>query len=218
VRGVLLDVFETLFSADKLQTAFEECGIDAARVPYWVGCVMNTGIAITAAQDYRRFSDVAVSALVSLDPSRIGRKEAQAVLAVMKELAPYPDVVAGLTLLRASGVRIMTLSSAERHMCEALLSSGGLRDMVDGCLSGETVRRWKPAPEPYIFGVAQIGWPASQVAFISAREWDIHGAHRAGLQTGHVQRHPPPEPPIYDAADVAGPDLPTVVERLLHGQ
>jgi 2-haloacid dehalogenase len=216
VRGVLLDVFETLFSPAKLQGAFASCSLDPVLVPCWLRSVMAKGFAITAAQDYRRFSALAAHDLVRLAPDRVGRKEIEAVLECLQTLDPYPDTAEGLAQLHAAGLRVLTLSSTEKSICEALLANAGLRQMVDGCLSSETVRRWKPAPEPYAYGAAQIGWPASQVAYISVHEWDVHGARRAGLQTGRVLRQPLAPETVFDAADVAGPDLPAVVELLLH--
>ncbi len=217
VRGVLLDVFETLFSTAKLQGAFAACGLDPALVPCWLSTLMSCGFAIAAAQDYRRFSDVAAGALIELAPNTVARKEVHTVVDAFQSLDPYPDTAESLKYLRSAGLRILTLSSAEASLCETLLANSGLRPLVDGCLSGETVRRWKPAPEPYAYGAAQIGWPPSHVAYITVHAWDIHGARRAGLQTGHIQRCTPTQGSIFDAADVIGSDLRAVAAKLLRG-
>jgi 2-haloacid dehalogenase len=214
----LLDVLETLFSAANLDAAFVACGLDPAWIPCWVARIMYNGIALTAAHDYRRFADVARPALVALAPERIGEPEVQAILGALMQLDPYDDVADALRRLRAAGVRTFTLSSAEKGLAEALFARAGLGGLVDGYLSVETVRRWKPAPEPYAYGVAQVGWPAGQVALISAHEWDIHGARRAGLQTGHILRRPRLPDAVFDRADVSGEHLPEVVEQLLRGK
>jgi 2-haloacid dehalogenase len=215
VRGVLLDVFGTLFSPVRLHAAFAAGGLDPALVPHWIMRAMSDGIALAAAEDYRHFGEVATSALLALAPGRLDRTGAQTIVAAFQELDPYPDVAEGLALLRRAGVRVMTLTSAERVWSEELFCRACLDDMVDGFLSVETVRRWKPAPEAYAYGVAQIGWPAGQVALISAHEWDIHGARRFGLRTGHIGRYATSPRPIFDRADVGGPDLPAVVQQLL---
>ena len=217
VRGVLLDVLDTLFSPAALRPAFAACGLDAACAPLWLSLVVSSGMAFTAAQDYRRFRDLAAHMLRACAPTRVGRAEVQTILDALQHLEPHPDTAAGLQMLRASGVRVLTLTQMDVAACETLFAAAGLCAMVDGFLSVDTVRRWKPAPEPYAYGVAQTGWPAAQVALISAHDWDIHGAHRAGLQTGRILRGGLPPSGVFDRADVVGPDLPAVVEALLSG-
>ena len=219
VHGILLDVAETLFSLASLHTMFEGCGLDAQLVPLWFARVLRDGFALAAAGDYRRFTDVATSNFTALDPQRLGGTEAGMLLDCLQALEPYPDVERGLQLMRDAGVRVMTLTNGEAALCEALFARAGLHGMVDGFLSADTVRRWRPAPEPYTYAVAQIGWPPSNVAFIAARAWDVHGARRAGLQSALVVRpcaaDLQPAAPIFSAAHVTGDDLPAVVEQLL---
>ncbi|MFN8465515.1 MAG: haloacid dehalogenase type II [Caldilineaceae bacterium] len=215
VRGILLDVNETLFSLSGLRNAFESCGLDPALVALWFARVLRDGFALAAAGDFKRFSDVAGSSLIALDPQRLGAADARTVLNRFHTLEPYPDVAQGLQRMRAAGIRVMTLTVGDAALAEALFARAGLRHLVDGFLSCDTVRRWKPAPEPYAYGVAQIGWPAANVALIAAHDWDVHGARRAGLQTGYIARDCAAASPVFHPADVAGNDLPTVVERLL---
>lgn len=215
VRGVLLDVFGTLFPSTHLRPAFAASGLDPNCAAYWLPLVFSTGMALTAAQDYRRFDDVALEMLVRLAPGPLRRAEARAVLAALQTLDPYPDVPAGLKLLRGAGLRVLTLAQVDATACAALFEHAGLHRLVDGFLSVNAVRRWKPAPEAYAYGVAQLGWPSRQVALISAHDWDIHGARRAGLQSGHILRHDAAPARIFDPADVAGPDLVAVAEKLL---
>ena len=217
VRGVLLDVFETLFSPAKLSAAFAACGLDPSCAPLWLSLLFSSGIAFTAAEDYRRFREIAANTLKALDPARVGRVEVQTILTAMQQLEPHPDTAAGLARLRAAGIRVLTLTQQDAASCAALFGAAGMRDLVDGFLSVDAVRRWKPAPATYIYGAAQTGWPPAHVALISAHDWDVHGARRAGLQTGHILRCGASPISVFDRADVAGPDLPTVVEKLLSG-
>lgn len=214
VQGVLLDVIGTLFSLSNLNSVFAACGLNPSQVTVWFGQVMLDGVALTAANDFRRFSDVATNALINLDPRRLGSAEAQTVIAALSSLNPYPDVGDGLARLRAEGVRIMTLTVSEPAVAEALFVRAGLQHFVDGYLSVDAVRRWKPAPQPYHFGAAQLGWPAANVAMISSSGWDIHGAGRAGLQTGWLRRTQSYQSMRFGEADVIGSDLSSVSEAL----
>ena len=218
VKGVLLDVNETLFSLGNLGPAFTACGLDPALAPFWFARVLRDGFALAAAGDYCRFADIALETLVQLPPQGLAPEAAQRVLTAFHTLEPHPDVRAGLERLHAAGIRALTLTIDDAGLVEALFCRTGLRPLVDGFLSVDTVRRWKPAPEPYRYGVAQIGWPAANVALIAAHAWDIHGARRAGLQTGWIARLQPEPPGVFDAADVTGADLPAVVDGLLDGR
>lgn len=212
-----MGVNETLFSLANLGPAFAAGGLDPALAPQWFAQVLRDGFALTAAGDYCRFADIAEESLLRLCPRGLTPAAAQEVLAALHTLEPYPDVRAGLERLRAAGIRTMTLTVEEVALAEAIFARAGLGALVDGFLSADTVRRWKPAPEAYRYGVAQLGWPAANVALIATHAWDIHGARRAGLQTGWITRQGVMPSAVFDAADVVGPDLPTVVDALLHG-
>lgn len=218
VQGILLDVNETLFSLASLRETFQHCGLEPSLVSLWFTRILSDGFALTAAGDFQRFADVAKSSFIALDPQRLGPAEARTVLDHFCKLEPYPDVAPGLQLIREAGVRVMTLTVGDVALAEGLFARAGLRHMVDGFLSADTVRRWKPAPEPYAYGVAQIGWPAANVALIAAHDWDVHGARRAGLQTGYIARCCTGPSLVFTAADVAGEDLPSVVEKLLNSK
>lgn len=216
VRGILLDVNETLFSLASLQDAFLRCGIDGALVPLWFARVLRDGFALAAAGDFQRFADIARRNFIALDPQRLGQAEARSVLNHFAALDPYPDVAPGLQLIRDAGVRVMTLTVGDAALTEALFTHAGLRHLVDGFLSADTVRRWKPAPEPYAYGVAQLGWPPANVALIAAHDWDVHGAGRAGLQTGFITRNCAAPSPLFNPPDMTGDNLPAVVGKLLN--
>ena len=182
VQGILLDVNETLFSLASLRQAFQHCGLDPALAALWFTRILRDGFALAAAGDFQRFGDIAKSSFIALAPQRLGPAEARLVLDQFRMLDPFPDVASGLQLIRGAGVRVMTLTVGDIALCEDLFARAGLRNMVDGYLSAETVRRWKPAPEPYAYGVAQVGWPAANVALIAAHDRDVHGARRAGCR------------------------------------
>ncbi len=218
VQGILLDVHQTLFSLANLRAPFERCGINPELVSLWFASILRDGFALAAAGDYQRLADIATSNFIAHDAQRLGAAEAHMVLECLRSLEPHPDVARGLQLIRDAGVRVMTLTVGDAALSEALFASAGLCHLVDGFLSADTVRRWKPAPEPYAYGVAQIGWPAANVALIAAHDWDVHGAWRAGLQTGYIARCRNAPSSVFHAADVSGGDLPSVVEKLLLGQ
>lgn len=215
VEGVLLDVNETLFALSGLRPAFEQAGVPVEQMPLWFARVLRDGFAMAAAGDFATFDDVARSAFLGLDPERLRPSDAQVVMEHFQALAPHPDVPAGLAALTESGVRVMTLTVGDTDLVRSLFAGAGLAGHVHGYLSADSVHRWKPAREAYVFGVRSIGLPAERVALIAAHSWDIHGAARAGLQTGFLNRIDQHPSPIFRTADVCGATLPEVVAGLL---
>lgn len=215
VEGVLLDVNETLFALSGLRPAFDRAGVAVELMPLWFARVLRDGFALAAAGDFATFGDVAGAAFVGLDPQRLTTEDADTVMAHFHALAPHPDVPAGLAALTAAGVRVMTLTVGDVNLVRELFSAAGLAGHVHDYLSADSVRRWKPAPEAYAFGVERIALPAGRVALIAAHSWDIHGASMAGLQTGFLTRIEEHPSPVFRTADVSGATLPEVVAGLL---
>jgi hypothetical protein len=77
VKGVLLDVNETLFSLDKLGPAFAASGLDPTLASLWFAQVLCEGFALAAAGDYCGFADIAVATLWRLRPQGLTPAAAQ---------------------------------------------------------------------------------------------------------------------------------------------
>lgn len=215
VQGVLLDVNETLFALSGLRPAFEATGTNPAAMPLWFARVLRDGFALASAGDYATFAEIARGAFVGLDPDRLTVADADVVMHAFSALDPHPDVAAGLADLRDAGLRVMTLTVGDVGLVRSLFAQAGLADYVVDYLSADAVRHWKPAAQAYAYGVERIGFPARNVALIACHSWDIHGAARAGLQTGFITRIEQHPSPVFRAADVSGSTLPEVVAGLL---
>ena len=77
--GVVFDVNETLFSLDRIGTAFRDAGLDPALVPVWFAGVLRDGFALTALGEFRPFAEVAVEVLRGLD-DRVDERAATTVV------------------------------------------------------------------------------------------------------------------------------------------
>jgi 2-haloacid dehalogenase len=212
---VAFDVNETLFSLAGLEPVFASVGLDRGLVPLWFARVLRDGFALTAAGDFRPFGEVAIEALIGVDPRVVSRSQAEEVLAAFRTLDPYPDVEPAFRRLADAGVRMVTLTNGAASVTEALLERSGLSSYVERALSVEAVRRWKPAPDPYHYAATTCSVPPSRMALVAAHSWDCDGARRAGLRTGWVSRLEVVRPSIFLEADVSGPDLTAVVDGLL---
>lgn len=216
VQGVLLDVNETLFALSGLRPAFEATAVDPAQMPLWFARVLRDGFALAASGGFATFGDIARAAFIGLDPGRLTIADADTVLEAFHTLRPHPDVAQGLAALRASGVRVMTLTVGDVSLVRSLFTTSDLDGYVDDYLSADAVRHWKPDRRAYQYGVSQMGLPAENTALIACHSWDIHGAASAGLQTGFITRIEHTPSPVFRPADVSGSTLGEVVAALLN--
>jgi 2-haloacid dehalogenase len=215
VDCVAFDVNETLFSLERLGSAFAEVGLEPAQVPLWFARLLRDGFALTAMGGYAPFAEVAADALRSLDPAGVDDAAVARVLAGFRELDPHPDVLPALQVLGDAGVPAVTLTNGGVELVRLLLERAGLSGYVQRCLSVDAVRRFKPAPEPYRYAAAELGVEAARIALVAAHPWDCAGARTAGLRAGWVNRHGEPWPGVFAPPDVTASDLPAAVIGLL---
>jgi 2-haloacid dehalogenase len=111
-------------------------------------------------------------------------------------LDPFPDSKKGLEKLHEAKRRKTTvgteeevsanfilLSNGEAHKSDILLSKSHLRKYFDSIISTEEVRKYKPAPEPYLLVSKKLNLQISQLALVSSNLWDIAGAKSVGMRT-----------------------------------
>ena len=214
MRGVLLDVNETLLDLSGLQPAFDSLGLPDAR-PLWFARTLRDGFALAASGDCRTIADVARPPLVSLDPARLKPRDADVILDAFTRLTPHPDVEPGLQALADAGIPAMTLTVGDAATVSRIFDAHGLGDLVAGHLSAADFGRGKPAAAPYLAGCLALNLSPRDVTMVAAHSWDIHGAHRAGLRTAWITRLERVRGDIFAAPDIEGPDLPSVVARII---
>lgn len=100
-------------------------------------------------------------------------------------LDPWPDVVAGLTRLKAR-FTICTLSNGNIGLLTNMAKRAGLP--WDCILSAEVFRAYKPSPATYL-GVAEVfDLAPAQVMLVAAHQDDLAAARACGLQTAYIER------------------------------
>ncbi len=100
-------------------------------------------------------------------------------------LDPWPDVVAGLTRLKA-GYIICTLSNGNIGLLTNMAKHASLP--WDCILSAEVFKAYKPDPATYL-GVAKVfDLAPTGVMLVAAHQDDLAAARACGLQTAYVER------------------------------
>ena len=214
IRAIAFDSVETLFSLDNLVPALDRIGAAPGTKDLWFTRLLRDAFALTAAGGYRPFAEVADGALGLVVPSATPG-ERQEVLGHFDELDAHPDARPALELVAAAGLPCVILTNGGEATTRELVDRNGLGDLVDDCISVDEVRRWKPAPEPYLHAARRLDLDPSDLALVAVHGWDVDGAHFAGLATGWCSRLEGIQVPTFAAAEVAGDDLDRVVADLL---
>ena len=102
-----------------------------------------------------------------------------------EKLDPWPDVVPGLTALRAKGL-IATCSNGSIGLMARLSRWGGLP--WDAIVGADVARDYKPKPEVYLRSADALGLAPEAVTMVAAHNDDLVAARAAGLRTAFVPR------------------------------
>lgn len=100
-------------------------------------------------------------------------------------LDPWPDVVAGLTLMKRRFV-IAPNSNGHIALMVNLAKRAGLP--WDAILGAEIAHAYKPHPEVYLRSAEALGLEPSSVMMVAAHNGDLVAAAACGLQTAFVPR------------------------------
>ena len=147
------------------------------------------------------------------DPDEATRAE---LVLAWHRLDPWPDAVAGLTLLRERYV-LATLSNGNVALLVDMAKRAGLP--WDAVLSAELFGHYKPDAEVYDGAARLLGLSPGQVLMVAAHIDDLAAARGRGLRTAYVHRPhefgPRTVPPATDdAADLNVTSLTDLATRL----
>ncbi|GGM60372.1 dehalogenase [Longimycelium tulufanense] len=212
---IAFDVIETLFPLEPLGERLQQVGQPPELLRPWFTRLLRDGFALSASGAYRPFAEIAVDTLRALAGDALSAEDAREVVTGFAGLEPHADVAEAMRVARDGGVRVITLTNGSAQTTSTLLRRSGLDELVEQVVSVDAVRRWKPAPDPYRHAATACGVAPERLALVAAHNWDVHGAHRAGLLTGWVSRLERRWSELFDQPDVTGPDLVNVVRGLL---
>lgn len=114
----------------------------------------------------------------------------QSLLDAYQHLAPFPDALAALAALAPRPRWI--LSNGSHAMLDALVGRSPLAAHLDGVLTVEAARTFKPHPRVYRLAVERLRVPASRIGFVSSNGWDAVGAAGFGFTAFWINRSDAP--------------------------
>ncbi len=217
-RVCVFDVNETLLDLKGLDEHFVKIFGDTSFRKAWFAQFLQSALVSIATNSYRKFGDVGIGALEMLAARQgvtLTEDHRRLIRDGMQHLPAHPDVRDSLERLRTAGFRLATLTNSTMEVAEAQLKNAGIRDYFERVLSADTVKRLKPAPEPYRMAANSLGVGIERVRLVAAHAWDIAGALRAGCAAAFVARAGMVLDPLFERPDVIGVDLREVTKGIL---
>ena len=218
VRVSVFDVNETLLDLGALDHRFGRVFGDAAVRWEWFQQVLQSALVATVTGSYSDFGTVGGAALEMTAARRgmgLSDEDRRDILGGMRELPPHPEVPEALDRLRDAGIRLAALTNSTEEVANAQLSNAGIADRFEQILSADTVKRLKPAPEPYRAAAKSLAIGIEEVRLVAAHAWDVAGAMRAGCAAAFVARPGMVLDPLVQRPDVVGSDLNEVASLII---
>ncbi|HLH58560.1 MAG TPA: haloacid dehalogenase type II [Streptosporangiaceae bacterium] len=210
-RFIVFDVNETLSDMAPMGRRFAEVGAPELLATVWFAALLRDGFALTVTGGKETFSQVGEAALRTvLTGATLDRPLDDAVghiLSGFTGLSVHPDVPDGVRALREAGLTLVTLTNGTVTVADQLLTSAGIRRHFDRLLSVDDADAWKPAAAAYAYAARACSAEIGEMLLVAVHPWDIHGANRAGMRTGWINRRQAPYPGYFATPDVTAPDL-----------
>lgn len=170
-KVIAFDVNETLLDVAGLDPFFEKRFGDAAVRREWFGQMLQSAFVTPITDSYRDFGTLAMAALVVIAARhRVELRDAgRSELGTrMRSLPSHPEVRSAMERLHEASLRLATLTNSTSKASQAQLVNARLADLVEQTLYADTVRRLKPAPEPYRMAAERLGVPGDGMRLAAA--------------------------------------------------
>jgi 2-haloacid dehalogenase len=217
-RVCVFDVNETLLDLQALDVHFEAIFGDASLRRAWFAQMLQSAFVSTITNAYADFGTIGMAALemvAARQRVRLTEEHRQRIRNGMQHLPPHPEVPESLGMLRKSGMHLAALTNSTQQVAEAQLRNAGLSQYFEQILSADTVKRLKPAADPYHMAAQRLGVPIGEVRLIAAHAWDIAGALRAGCAAAFIARPGMVLDPLAEAPGIVGANLREVAIAIL---
>jgi 2-haloacid dehalogenase len=214
----VFDVNETLLDLRTLDPLFAEAFGDEAVRKMWFSQMLQLAFVSTITFEYRNFGMLGAAALDMIASQRgilLAEEQRTALLGGLRQLQPHVEVPASLKLLCDAGLHLVSLTNSTLAVSQAQLAHAGLASYFERQFSADTVRRLKPAPEPYQMVARELGVPITDLCLVAAHTWDIAGALKAGCSAAFVARPGMVLDPFATPPTFIGANLAEIADQLL---
>jgi 2-haloacid dehalogenase len=217
-RVIVFDLMGTLLDLQAMDPHFERFFGDAAVRNEWFMQTVQLALAALITNAYEDFgvqSDTGLEMTARHYKVSMLGEEKNLILSTLRKLRAFPDVSKNLQRLRDAGLRLATLTNSTTEAVEAQLNYAGLRDYFEEVISTDEIHCFKPSPEVYQLAARRMGVEADQIRLVSAHDWDVTGALRAGCTAAFIARPGQVMNPFGPQPDVKDVNLGEVAEKIL---
>lgn len=214
----VFDVNETLLDLRALDPLFAETFGDASTRREWFSQMLQLAFVSTITGEYRDFGALGAAALDMLASGRgvsLQGERRTALLGGLRQLPPHAEVPASLSRLNEAGLRLVSLTNSTLAVSQAQLAHAGLNSSFERQFSADTVRRLKPALEPYQMVAQGLGVPLADLCLVAAHTWDIAGALKAGCSAAFLARPGMVLDPFATPPSFVGTNLSEIADQVL---
>lgn len=191
IKAVVFDAYGTLYDVHSVTRKCEECYPGKSREIslIWRQKQLEYSWLRTAMGRYENFWLLTEDGLrYALDELGLPIDEAiiAKILGQYLHLSVYPEVFEALSLFRPR--KLLILSNGSPDMLDQLGKNTGVNAHLDGALSVDSLKMYKPRPEVYQMAADRLGMGKQEILFVSSNGWDIAGAKNYGFVCGWVNR------------------------------
>ena len=106
-----------------------------------------------------------------------------------RTLPPYRDTKHGVEQLKESGHQVYAYSNGSNKAVTELLKQAAVLHLLDGVVSMEDVKTFKPNPIGYNHFCESTGCKPQQAWLVSGNNFDVIGAKSFGMHTAWLKRN-----------------------------
>ena len=113
---------------------------------------------------------------------------------------------------------MVTLTNNPLATVDAQMQHANLAQYLERNFSVDSVRKFKPSPEPYRMVARELGVETNQLRMVAAHGWDVGGAMQTGYAGAFIARAGKALFPLFPEPDVVGKDLREVSAAIIKAE
>jgi 2-haloacid dehalogenase len=193
----VFDAYGTLFNVHAAMERFRgQAGPDADRMSdIWRTKQLEYSWTLTMAGHYVDFwilTERALDYALARVPS-VPKSLKSDLLNAYFKLDAFPDARAALRALKNAGHRTGILSNGSPAMLQGAVDNAGIGGDLDGVLSVDVLKMFKPRPEVYGLVTDHYKCAPADVTFVSSNRWDVMASVSVGFRGLWVNRSKMPD-------------------------
>jgi 2-haloacid dehalogenase len=217
IKVLVFDVNETLLDLQSLNSFFEKKFGNANVTKEWFNLFIHNALVSTITSNYHPFGKIGLAALEIVATNHqltITDSDKAALAQQMQQLPPHPEVKESLQKAKQLGYIVVTLTNSTEEVVTSQLKNAGIFTLFDRVFSADTVKRLKPAPEPYRLVAQELNVEVDELMLVAAHAWDIEGALGVGCKAAFIARPGKVLNPLAPKPDLQSDNLATLVTQL----